>query len=497
MAPTEDRDQHCKHTNIILEPSQHAAKVGYTRPSETQRVAATTPSGRLTQSSTNPRKPGQKQRKSKQDIEETSTWEVPSPGTFPAPLVLPGDSLAIDPRYPAQSLLSFTRSRDRNELTKKRDTIYVVSAFSDGRDRKENTVPWKRDIPQMYEYKQIETTSSPAQPQIADLVDYLAAFYHGMPVKLHEHEVTFSSMRRLKMRTPDVQVDVGTGETHCVRIRTTEYNATFRRQVNLNDMLDAAMDMLPTDAYALLMVTDFDLYEEDEDEFCCGRAYGASRIAIVSTARYNPDLDEVIGIDRSHAWPASHCATFVQSRCRAAKDSQEPASISSKSTATGSRRSNRVQSSAPISSCERTNNKETPLSSAISAFTSTNLHPSNPYLLFLSRVCRTAAHELGHCFGLDHCTYYACSMQGSASLQEDARQPMYLCPVDLEKLTRAIGGSAGTTVKKRYRALLEVCERWEEEGTFKAYGAWIKARLEEMENTADKNETRNSTEFGS
>src|SRR6202035_5293660 len=43
-----------------------------------------------------------------------------------------------------------------------------------------------------------------------------------------------------------------------------------------------------------------------------GRAYGGSRVAVVSTSRYNPVLDCVQDIDRQHSWPASHCESYIK-----------------------------------------------------------------------------------------------------------------------------------------------------------------------------------------
>ena len=57
---------------------------------------------------------------------------------------------------------------------------------------------------------------------------------------------------------------------------------------------------------------------------------------------------------------------------------------------------------------------------------------------FLFRLCCTVSHELGHCFGLDHCMYKACMMQGTASVAEDMRQPPYLCPVCKAKVAWAV-----------------------------------------------------------
>ncbi|KAL4942060.1 hypothetical protein BDV06DRAFT_222559 [Aspergillus oleicola] len=108
-----------------------------------------------------------------------------------------------------------------------------------------------------------------------------------------------------------------------------------------------------------------------------------------------------------------------------------------------------------------------PLSAALAAFTSTKM--STPLTLWLSRVFRTMTHELGHC------VYYACLMQGSTSMQEDMRQPPFLCPVDLAKLL----SSMRVTIEERYKALLEYCEREEirDEPHFAAQAAWLKASL--------------------
>ena len=62
----------------------------------------------------------------------------------------------------------------------------------------------------------------------------------------------------------------------------------FKAQLNLNDILDAAISALPEDAYALLLLVQKDLFEEEKDDFCCGRAYGGSRVAVASSARQNP-----------------------------------------------------------------------------------------------------------------------------------------------------------------------------------------------------------------
>lgn len=51
-----------------------------------------------------------------------------------------------------------------------------------------------------------------------------------------------------------------------------------------------------------------------------------------------------------------------------------------------------------------------------------------PPQLQLRRVAQVALHELGHMFGMAHCTAYACCMNGSNSLMESDAAPLPFCP---------------------------------------------------------------------
>jgi archaemetzincin len=59
--------------------------------------------------------------------------------------------------------------------------------------------------------------------------------------------------------------------------------------------------------------------------------------------------------------------------------------------------------------------------------------------LLLRRSCKVLAHETGHVFGLAHCTFFNCLMNGSNHLPESDRRPLHLCPVCLRKLQWSIG----------------------------------------------------------
>ncbi len=72
--------------------------------------------------------------------------------------------------------------------------------------------------------------------------------------------------------------------------------------------------------------------------------------------------------------------------------------------------------------------------------------------LALRRSCKVLAHETSHMFGIQHCVFYRCAMNGSNHLAESDARPLHLCPIDLRKLQ----WSVGFDVVERYRKLLEV-----------------------------------------
>jgi archaemetzincin len=57
----------------------------------------------------------------------------------------------------------------------------------------------------------------------------------------------------------------------------------------------------------------------------------------------------------------------------------------------------------------------------------------------LARTAFLVIHELGHTFGLSHCTYYECPFAGINSHRELDRRPLHACPVCLRKLHGALG----------------------------------------------------------
>ncbi|MDP2653439.1 MAG: archaemetzincin [Candidatus Omnitrophota bacterium] len=86
------------------------------------------------------------------------------------------------------------------------------------------------------------------------------------------------------------------------------------------------------------------------------------------------------------------------------------------------------------------------------------------YRQCLRRTLKTGTHEIGHMFGLYHCVYHECNMNGSNHRKESDRRPLWLCPVCLKKLAWSIGFDPA----KRYQQLAEISGEFglEEERAF-------------------------------
>ena len=437
----------CHHSTLCFDESTHAAEVGYRRRNLQERVRAASHS--------------QKDGNSKQS---TSSC----PASFPGPLVLPGDDLSLDPDHPPQTLPQWLHDEDRNQVTTAKKIIYLVPP---------PVVQASVDFLSTWAHP-VQEAETVTHPNVQHILEYLKAFYHGLPVRLLAAPPLLSftawtterAGSKAKSHTPRF-IGLNTS-TECIRIRTRpSADGLFMRQLNLDDLLDAAISILPDDAYALLLLLEHDLYENAEDVFTCGRAYGGSRVAVISMVRYHPDLDHCQHVEREHAWPASHCKVFIKDICGA---EESPATRPKKKPKT-----QRGSSKSPIS-------RPSAIQAAVSAYRAvlSSIPTSSPAALaslWLGRVCRTASHELGHCFGIDHCVYYACVMQSSASLAEDARQPLYLCPVDLAKLHHA----TGTDTREHYTALLAFCEQHGEGAMFAASAAWIHAQMWGLDDKTD------------
>jgi archaemetzincin len=103
-------------------------------------------------------------------------------------------------------------------------------------------------------------------------------------------------------------------------------------------------------------------------------------------------------------------------------------------------------------------------------YTKDNWLPEEKKKMILVRSCRLLVHEILHILGFSHCIYYECCMNGSGHLEEDFRQPMFLCPVDLHKLAHL----CGLNIVERYHKLRTFFEKFDLGNEVE----WIDERLE-------------------
>merc|ERR1719313_365458 len=59
--------------------------------------------------------------------------------------------------------------------------------------------------------------------------------------------------------------------------------------------------------------------------------------------------------------------------------------------------------------------------------------------VFLRRCIQVLCHEVGHLFGIQHCVWWLCVMNGSNGDWESDGRPLALCPTDLAKLHACLG----------------------------------------------------------
>ncbi len=433
----------CKHTYLQLEPSPFAELAGFEQSDSKKRAAA-----------------------------ETVTGKPPAvipirPNTlFPGPLVLPHDELNYDPDSLPQDCKEWSSAKSRNKMADKpRKVLYVSHAPKIGRGM-DFMRTWT--LPNVDEPEALESPS----PRAELFVEYLRAFYHGMDAQILPNELSWqpwvkSSRPSRKANLPKY-VGLADTDQSMTRIRVRGVpDKAFAAQLNLDDILDFAISVLPADAYALLLLIDHDIFENEDDDFCCGRAYGGSRVAVVQTARYNPVLDSREGIDRAHTWPMSHCKAFVDGLC-AVEDmtAKPPTKEQKKGSIEGAMRA-AVDAASNFDLSGDLNN-------ALQA-------------LWFARLARTVSHELGHCLGIAHCAYYACNMQGAAGMKEDVRQPPYLCPVCEAKVGYAIveelckDQMVPDWTVQRCAAISSFCQKLEMDGLatamWKGLDAWLVNRM--------------------
>src|SRR5437867_2852959 len=92
--------------------------------------------------------------------------------------------------------------------------------------------------------------------------------------------------------------------------------------------------------------------------------------------------------------------------------------------------------------------------------------------VLLRRSCKVLVHETGHMFGVSHCVFFACVMNGSNHLGESDSRPFHLCPVCLRKLQ----WSMNWDIVKREESLAALYHEF----GFERESKWTAERLAKM-----------------
>ena len=93
--------------------------------------------------------------------------------------------------------------------------------------------------------------------------------------------------------------------------------------------------------------------------------------------------------------------------------------------------------------------------------------------IVLRRSCKVLAHETAHMFGMQHCIYFKCVVNGSNHMRESDSREIHMCPVCLRKLQ----WSLKSNLIERYKNLSQT---YSDIG-LKKEAAWTKQRLEFIE----------------
>ena len=143
------------------------------------------------------------------------------------------------------------------------------------------------------------------------------------------------------------------GKSRNFNLRTRYDEKTEHSQICVTGILNLLKKVVPYDARCLVALTMYDLYGDDTDLFIAGLSMGNCRVAAFSLYRYDPYL--TFNDSDWFDWTL------------------------------------KIDTKSEIETVKRRN-------------------------LLLIRACRLFTHEICHLFGIDHCIFYSCLMNGSGDL---------------------------------------------------------------------------------
>jgi len=271
------------------------------------------------------------------------------------------------------------------------------------------------------------------------LVQYTKAFYTGcqvsfLPVANITQRFTKEDRTKEKPKFYWLQED----EKHEYEIKGRYDKNTKKRQLNVNPILDLLANIRKkrefqrthNDCFCIMCVTLEDLYDDHPDLFVAGMANGGSKVAVFSFARYAPHVSETMSVEHWWDWNFQN--------------------------------SNKPQKSKKKKQSQKENQEE-------------EGERTKEYRAeWLKRSVKLLVHELGHLYGIGHCIYFDCIMNGSGHLEEDFRQSLHLCPIDLKKLTFRLPNFDPLIW---YQNLLKFYKEQNQTNVFQSEQTWIEKKI--------------------
>ncbi|CAB9525498.1 Archaemetzincin-2 [Seminavis robusta] len=232
--------------------------------------------------------------------------------------------------------------------------------------------------------------------------------------------------------------------------------ASQRVQLNLEDVLYALKtfredesllaadggEPLPNSSFCVMAITMDDLYMDPTDLFVSGMAFGGDKVAVFSFSRYHPHIKMHPGRWFDFGYGTKHDNYSYY----------EEAHIN------------------PIGARKKAKKNLPALTPEPPTFDNMTRQAQTE---FFRRCAKILVHELGHLYGLDHCIFNRCIMNGTGHLVEDFLAPFHLCPVCLRKLQWRLGFSVVYRYKKLADSLRGLGMDKEEK--------WIGKQLETLE----------------
>jgi predicted Zn-dependent protease len=282
-----------------------------------------------------------------------------------------------------------------------------------------------------------------AAPPLEEIRKFVETFFSGVPVRLSRPAKIKKSTRKTQMEWNPPSTSSGPCRWVYARQHASPDNSGLERvQVNAESLLTCLSDMTDSSSeeglpFCVVGITFADMYSTPSDLFIAGLAAGRSHVAVLSLFRYHPHIQ----MSPQHWWkygfsrnPKTY-SYFEDDECHV-EFLRDGVPISSQDPPTASRKRKRrleLMLDLPRAPMTRQCRRES-----------------------LRRVCKLIAHEIMHIYGLDHCIYKRCLMNGTGHLVEDFSAPAHLCGTDLRKLHFRLGFD----IPARYGNLARLWKSW-------------------------------------